>query len=68
MSEKKDRGWDYPNSTSDDFDYDPDGDGSLGYQNEDGSGSFYGADGSWGYKNSDGSASYYGKQVEVNKK
>lgn len=61
MSEKKDRGWDYLNSNSDDdFDYDPDGYGSWGYQNEDGSGSFYGADGSWGYKNSDGSASYYG--------
>lgn len=35
-------------------------DGSWGYQNEDGSGSYYGADGSWGYKNADGSASYYG--------
>lgn len=56
----KDRGWDYLNSSSDDFDYDRDNDGSWGYENDDGSGSFYGNDGSWGYKNSDGSASYYG--------
>lgn len=57
---KKDRGWEYLNSSGDDFDYDKDNDGSWGYENEDGSGSFYGNDGSWGYKNSDGSASYYG--------
>lgn len=57
---KKDRGWDYLNSSSDDFEFDEDNDGSWGYENDDGSGSFYGADGSWGYKNSDGSASYYG--------
>lgn len=56
----KDRGWEYLNSSGDDFDYDKDNDGSWGYENEDGSGSFYGNDGSWGYKNSDGSASYYG--------
>ena len=56
----KDRGWDYLNSSGEDFDYDKDNDGSWGYENEDGSGSFYGADGSWGYKNADGSASYYG--------
>ena len=56
----KDRGWDYLNSSGEDFDYDKDNDGSWGYENDDGSGSFYGADGSWGYKNSDGSASYYG--------
>lgn len=57
---KKDRGWDYLNSSGDNFDYDKENDGSWGYENDDGSGSFYGADGSWGYKNSDGSASYYG--------
>ena len=57
---KKDRGWDYLNSSGDEFDYDKENDGSWGYENDDGSGSFYGADGSWGYKNSDGSASYYG--------
>lgn len=56
----KDRGWDYLNSSGNDFDYDKDNDGSWGYENEDGSGSFYGSDGSWGYKNSDGSASYHG--------
>ena len=56
----KDRGWEYLNSSGDDFDYDKDNDGSQGYENEDGSGSYTGADGSWGYKNSDGSASYTG--------
>lgn len=56
----KDRGWEYLNSSGDDFDYDKDNDGSWGYENEDGSGSYTGADGSWGYKNSDGSASYTG--------
>lgn len=56
----KDRGWDYLNSSGNDFDYDKDNDGSWGYENDDGSGSFYGNDGSWGYKNPDGSASYYG--------
>ena len=45
---KKDRGWDYLNSSSDDFEFDEDNDGSWGYENDDGSGSFYGADGSWG--------------------
>ncbi len=60
MREKKDRGWDYLNSSSDDdYDYAPDNDGSWGYQNEDGSGSFYGADGSWVYRNSDGSGCDY---------
>ena len=58
---KKDRGWEYLNSgNSNEFDFDPDGDGSWGIQNGDGSDSYYGADGSWGYRNSDGSASYYG--------
>lgn len=56
----KDRGWEYLNSSGDDFDYDKDNDGSWGYENEDGSGSYTGADGSWGYKNADGSASYTG--------
>ena len=56
----KDRGWDYLNSSGEDFDFDKDNDGSWGFENDDGSGSFYGNDGSWGYKNSDGSASYYG--------
>lgn len=56
----KDRGWEYLNSSGEEFDFDPDNDGSWGYENEDGSGSFYGNDGSWGYKNADGSASYYG--------
>ena len=61
MSSKKDRGWEYLSSGSDDeFEYDPDSDGSWGYQNEDGSGSYYGSDGSWGYRNADGSGSYYG--------
>lgn len=55
-----DRGWEYLNSSDDDFEYDKDNDGSWGYENSDGSGSFYGSDGSWGYKNSDGSGSYYG--------
>lgn len=57
---KKDRGWEYLNSSMDDFNYDKENDGSWGYKNDDGSGSFYGSDGSWGYTNSDGSASYYG--------
>ena len=61
MSSNKDRGWEYISSDNDDgFDYDPDSDGSWGYQNDDGSGSYSGADGSWGYRNSDGSASYNG--------
>lgn len=61
MSSKKDRGWEYLSSGSDEnFDYDPDNDGSWGFQNEDGSGSYYGNDGSWGFRNSDGSGSYYG--------
>ncbi len=57
MGDSKDRGWDF--LTSKDFDGNDD-DGSWGTNNDDGSGSFYGADGSWGTKNSDGSASYYG--------
>lgn len=32
----KDRGWDYLNSSGDDFDFDQDNDGSWGYENEDG--------------------------------
>ena len=61
MSKDKDRGWKYLNAKGEDtFDFDPDNDGSWGYENEDGSGSYYGADGSWGYKNEDGSGSYYG--------
>ncbi len=56
----KDRGWDYLNSSGEDFDFDKDNDGSWGIENADGSGSFYGTDGSWGHKNADGSASYYG--------
>ena len=57
---KKDRGWEYLNSgNSNEFDFDPDGDGSWGIQNGDGSDSYYGADGSWGYRNSDGSGSFY---------
>ena len=56
----KDRGWEYLNSSGGDFDYDKDNDGSWGYENEDGSGSYTGADGSWGYKNADGSGSYTG--------
>ena len=61
MGNRKDRGWDYLSTDNDnEFEYDPDSDGSRGYQNEDGSGSYYGADGSWGYRNSDGSGSYYG--------
>ena len=62
MSKKKDRGWEYLHSDNKNcFDYDPDNDGSWGYQNKDGSGSYYGSDGSWGYKNADGSGSYYGQ-------
>lgn len=57
MGDSKDRGWEF--LTSKDFDGN-DEDGSWGTNNDDGSGSFYGADGSWGTKNSDGSASYYG--------
>lgn len=55
---------DYLNSSGNDFDYDKDNDGSWGYENDDGSGSFYGNDGSWGYTNSDGSGSYYGSDGE----
>ena len=72
---KKDRGWEYLNSgNSNEFDFDPDGDGkftkfsrceqngndgSWGYRNSDGSASYYGNDGSWGYRKSDGSGSFY---------
>lgn len=38
----KDRGWEYLNSSGDDFDYDKDNDGSWGYKNSDGSASYYG--------------------------
>ena len=31
----KDRGWDYLNSSGEDFDYDKDNDGSWGYENDD---------------------------------
>lgn len=57
MGDSKDRGWAF--LTSKNFD-ENDEDGSWGTNNDDGSGSFYGADGSWGTKNPDGSASYYG--------
>ena len=61
MADKsKDRGWEYLTSDGEDFDFDPNNDGSWGSQDDDGSGSYYGADGSWGSKDSDGSASYYG--------
>jgi hypothetical protein len=60
MSKYSDRGYDYLTSSGDEFEFDLYNDGSWGYENEDGTGSYYGADGSWGYKNSDGSASYYG--------
>ena len=57
----KDKGWDFLNSddVNETFNSDEDG-GSWGYQNDEGSGSYYGADGSWGYQNADGSGSYYG--------
>ena len=38
----KDRGWDYLNSNGDNFDFSNDGDGSWGYESDDGSGSFWG--------------------------
>jgi hypothetical protein len=60
MSKYRDRGYDYLTSSGDEFEFDLNNDGSWGYENEDGTGSYYGADGSWGYKYSDGSASYYG--------
>ncbi len=61
MGDYRDRGWEYLFSgDGEEFDYDPNEDGSWGYQNDDGSGSYYGADGSWGYRNEDGSRSYYG--------
>ena len=61
MGKEKDRGWEYLNSDAvHEFDFDKSHDGSWGYTNEDGSGSFHGGDGSWGYKDSDGRASYYG--------
>lgn len=57
---KKDKGWDYLNSDDVNETFNSDDDGSWGYKNEDGSGSYYGEDGSWGYQNEDGSGSYYG--------
>ena len=56
----KDKGWDYLNSDDVNDTYNTGDDGSWGYKNDDGSGSYYGEDGSWGYQNSDGSGSYYG--------
>lgn len=57
----KDKGWDYLNSDDVNETFNSgDEDGSWGYKNDDGSGSYYGADGSWGYQNEDGSGSYYG--------
>lgn len=54
-------GWLYLNSyKNESFDFDRNNDGSWGYFDSDGSGSYYGTDGSWGYFNSDGSGSYYG--------
>lgn len=56
----KDKGWDYLNSDDVNSTFNSDEDGSWGYRNDDGSGSFYGEDGSWGYQNADGSGSYHG--------
>lgn len=36
-----------------------DEDGSWGYRNEDGTGSYNGVDGSWGYLNEDGTGAYH---------
>lgn len=56
----KDKGWDYLNSDDVNETFNSgDEDGSWGYKNDDGSGSYYGEGGSWGYKNEDGSGSYY---------
>ena len=60
MADKKDRGMEFLGSNIEDFDFDPDDDGSWGTRFSDGSGSYHGADGSWGNLNSDGSGSFYG--------
>ena len=60
MADKKDRGMEFLGSNIEDFDFDPDGDGSRGTRYSDGRGSYYGADGSRGTRYSDGSASYFG--------
>lgn len=58
--EKFDKGWKYLISQTEEGS-EHEEDGSWGYKDADGSGSYYGADGSWGYIDTKGNISYYGK-------
>ena len=72
---KKDKGWNFLNSETEDYMSEEDGswgyhpkaggasyhgsDGSWGYRDKNGKVSYYGNDGSWGYRNEDGSGAFY---------
>lgn len=53
-------GWSYLDSDNMEEFSERIGEEGYGFQNSDGSGSYYGDDGSWGYRNEDGNSSFYG--------